>query len=441
MTNSNSPRTISDIQKKIDSGDVVILTAKEIGDRVREGETITLSDIDVVTTATSALMSGTYAVLSFQVTKPDVFTKAKNVWINEVPTQVGPCPNERIGILDLIILGTQESIIDPRYGAGDLFKDLAQGKKVQVKIETDEGKRLTSFTTLKQIPHAMLHASRNAFKNYLAFVNPGESSVSTIFHSDMMKGNYEEMTFCGCGELNPIENDPDLKTIGVGTRVLINGAQGFVTGAGTRSSAEKPNLTGVADMHQMNPEFMGGFTTGHGPDIITTWAVAIPVLDLEMLTHILKTNDKIPLKVVDVRSRLPIHEITYGQVWDNTIDKVTFNRKTCLDCDNCSREHTCSVEASCPVGAAHIDPEKGMRIDTLHCFQCGLCVSRCKGKAFTANLGNIALKGVDHNVPVTLRQSNRVAALKAAEDLKRQLINGQFNLTEPVEKITFPDHS
>jgi putative methanogenesis marker 16 metalloprotein len=433
MTNKNFPRTITSIQNKIDRGDVIILTAREIGDRVRDGEIIELSNIDVVTTATSALMSGTYAVLSFKVAQPDTFTKAKKVWINAVPAQVGPCPNERIGLLDLIVLGTQQSIKDPKYGAGNLFKDLVMGKKVQVDIETDEGKKLTASTTLKQIPHAMLHASRNAFKNYVAFVNPGNESISTIFHSDMMKGNYEEMTFCGCGELNPLENDPELKTIGIGTRVLINGALGYVTGTGTRSCVEKPNLTGFADMHQMNPELMGGFTTGHGPDIITTWAVAIPVLDKKMLTHILKTDDQIPLKVVDIRTRIPIHEITYGDVWKNGNDSVKFNPSACQGCD------TCQVADICPAGAVHVGPEKNMQVDALRCFHCGLCISRCKGESFQANLGNIQLEGVNHKVPVTLRQSNRVAALAAAQDLKHQLQKGQFKLTEPIGEICFPD--
>ncbi len=426
------PRTIAEIQDKIDRGEVVILTAQEICDRVRTGETFDLGDIDVVTTATSAVMSGTYAVLSFKVAEPDTFTKARKVWINSVPAQVGPCPNERIGLLDLIVLGTQASITDPGYGAGDLFRDLVLGREVTVKIETDEGETLTAFTTLKQIPHAMLHATRNAFKNYLAFVNPGKTEISTIFHSNMMQGNYEEMTFCGCGELNPLENDPGLKTIGIGTRVLINGAEGFVTGPGTRSSVDKPNLAGVADMHPMDPGFMGGFNTGHGPDIITTWAVAIPVLDREMLTHILKTDDQIPLKVVDVRTRIPLCEITYGDVWSHTSHLIEFRPDICLKCD------VCCVEGICPVKAVHSDPGTGIQFDRSLCFNCGFCVSRCKGGAFQGDLGQVQLEGVDHKVPVTLRQSDRVAALKAAQDLKERIQKGEFKLTAPVGKIIFP---
>ena len=433
MEELNSQRTFLEIQEKIDRGDVVILTAQEICDRVRQGETFDLCDIDVVTTATSALMSGTYAVLSFKVAEPDTFTTASKVWINSVPAQVGPCPNERIGILDLIVMGTQASKTNPGYGAGDLFRDLVRGEQVLVEILTDDNRTLTCSTTLTQIPHAMLHSSRNAFKNYLAFVNPGKTAVSTIFHSDKMNGNYEEMTFCGCGELNPLENDPELKTIGIGTKVLINGAEGFVTGPGTRSSAEKPNLSGIADMHQMNPEFLGGFKTGHGPDIITTWAVAIPVLDRDMLTHILKTDAQIPLKVVDVRTRRQISEITYGDVWNQTNHGIEFKPEKCLHCD------FCHVERICPVGAVQWAPDNGLRFDRSRCFNCGLCVTRCKGGTFFARLGSVTLESVNHKVPITLRQSDRVTALKAATDLKHQIQTGQFKITAPVGKINFPD--
>ncbi len=434
MAKSTSSTTFSEIQDKIDQGEVVILTAQEICDRVRKGDRIKFGDIDVVTTATSALMSGTYAVLSFKVAEPDTFIKAQKVWINNVPAQVGPCPNERIGILDLIVLGTEPSIKDPDYGGGDLFKDLVSGKQVQVKIETIEGQHLTSFTTLQQIPHAMLHASRNAFKNYLAFVNPGKDAVSTIFHSEMMKGNYEEMSFCGCGELNPLENDPELKTIGIGTKVLINGAPGFVTGAGTRSSADNPNLTGFADMHAMNPDLMGGFATGHGPDIITTWAVPIPILDKNMLMHILTLDEQIPLKVVDVRNRKPIFEITYEDVWGSSDHEIRFNEKKCQQCDV-----VCRVNNICPVKAIHSKADKGLIFDKSKCFNCGLCVSMCNGHAFSANMGSIEFQGM--NIPVTIRQSNRAAALKAAQDLKKQIQNKLFKITKPVEKLSFPDNS
>ena len=75
-------------------------------------EEISLEDVDVVTTATRGIMSGTYAVLSFKVSEPDSFVKASEVLLNGVPAVVGPCPNERLGVLDLIVLGTAHSESD-----------------------------------------------------------------------------------------------------------------------------------------------------------------------------------------------------------------------------------------------------------------------------------------------------------------------------------------
>lgn len=160
--------------------------------------------------------------------------------------------------------------------------------------------------------------------------------------------------------------------------------------------------------------------------------MAIPVLDKEMLTHILKTDEQIPLKVVDVRNRKPIFKITYGDVWNKTDHEVEFDKKTCLKCD------VCRVESICPVKAVHWNSETGLKFDRAKCFNCGLCVSRCNGGSFLAHLGSIELEGVNHKVPITLRQSNRVAALKAAQDLKQQIQKGQFKMTAPVGKISFP---
>lgn len=106
LDNTETSRTIPEIQDKIDAGDAIVLTAAEISEKIRVGEDIKLEDVDVVTTATRGIMSGTYAVLSFKVSEPDSFVKASEVLLNGVPAVVGPCPNERLGILDLIVLGT-----------------------------------------------------------------------------------------------------------------------------------------------------------------------------------------------------------------------------------------------------------------------------------------------------------------------------------------------
>jgi putative methanogenesis marker 16 metalloprotein len=256
-------RSIEEIDERIRRGYATVLTAEEVGELVEQGAVSELRDVDVVTTATRAVMSGTYAVLSFRFAERDSFTRAVSARINGVPAHVGPCPNERLGHIDLMIFGTAHR--DGRYGGGHLFRDLVAGRSVCVDVETSDGRSISREITLDEIPHARIFGTRHAFMNYSAFVNTGRDALSTIFHAIPFPPAMSGASFSGCGSLNPLKNDPLLETIGVGSRVLINGAEGFVIGTGTRSTPERPNLAGFADMHQMIPEFMGGFVTSAGP--------------------------------------------------------------------------------------------------------------------------------------------------------------------------------
>ena len=101
-----NPRSIIEINERVAKGDAIVLTAQETCDIVKGGENLTIKDVDVVTTATRAIMSGTYAILSFPIAEPCSFIRANRVWINGVPTSIGPCPNERLGIVDLMVFGS-----------------------------------------------------------------------------------------------------------------------------------------------------------------------------------------------------------------------------------------------------------------------------------------------------------------------------------------------
>ncbi len=99
----------SEILKKVERKEAVVMTAQDVSMLVESGESSRLSEVDIVTSATRAVMSGTYAVLSFPVSGPASFLRARRVWINGIAAQVGPCPNENLGILDLMVLGTAHS--------------------------------------------------------------------------------------------------------------------------------------------------------------------------------------------------------------------------------------------------------------------------------------------------------------------------------------------
>lgn len=406
------------------------MTAKEVSELVDKGEDVHNLDVDVVTTATRAIMSGTYAVLSFPVNTPTCFKRASKVLLNGIPVHVGPCPNESLGVLDVIVFGTAHSILTHNYGAGHLFRELVEGKTVDISIVTNEEETIESQVRLEDMPYAKLYATRHAFKNYAAFVNCSDRPVNTIFHATEFSPDMHGATLSGCGEINPVQNDPELETIGIGTRMLMNGAEGFVIGEGTRSSPQKPNLTGFADMHKMDPALMGGFKTSAGPECIASWAVAIPVTSKEVLDAVLQTDKDIPMVVNDVDKRVMIGTSTYADAWKNTDRSISFNPDACLDCKVCKPVRDCPMEAI-------LRKNDRMMLNRYLCFNCGLCSTICPGGVFTAELGTIhfEMEGTHHDVPVVLRQSDRKRAEELAEKLKKKIEDGEFKLNEMVERI------
>ena len=246
-------RTISQINQRIEDGEANIYTAEEFKKLIKKGDAPSFDEVDVVTCGTCGVMSGTAAILNFIVSDPGVFIRANEVYLNGVPAYAGPCPNEWLGSVDVILHGTAHSIYDESYGGGFLLKEILEGNPIDVRIESAEGKTIENTITRDDITRAQIIGARMAFKNYTAFTNPGSEEVKSIFAAIPLEGNLSGLTFSGCGDLNPLQNDIPHNVIKEGSKVLLNGAVGYVLGDGTRSSAEKPNLMLSADMNQMDP--------------------------------------------------------------------------------------------------------------------------------------------------------------------------------------------
>ena len=297
------------INRKIAAGTAVVCTAAELKQRIAEGEAVTAADVDVVTTGTFGVMSGTLAVLHIPVTAPGTFRHAEKVWLNGVPAHPGPCPNEGLGSVDLVVYGTARA--GAAYGGGHLFRDIVAGKEITVDVES-AGKQYSRTVTLADMGQARLITTRSAFRNYLAVINTKPGTVQTIFSVKGLTGPYTEASVSGCGDINPLQNDPGFRVIGPGIRVLLNGGTGYVMGTGTRSSREKPNIAAYGEMHAMIPEMMGGFVTSTGPECNTSVAIPIPVLDDTVLDGLRITNKGIPLPVADVSDRIPFATASYA---------------------------------------------------------------------------------------------------------------------------------
>lgn len=406
-------KTVSGIAALIEEGNATVCTASEVKKRIREGDIPTLDEVDVVTCGTCGIMSGTYAVLSVPVTKPGIFRKADTITLNGVPAFPGPCPNEGLGLVDCIVYGTAHA--GPRYGGGHLFRDIAEGKEISIEVVSE---RASFEKTLvgDEIPFARLLTSRSAFKNYSAIVNQQDQDISTIFSVLPLKGNGKEATVSGCGEINPLANDPTMRFIRAGTPILLNGANGLVLGTGTRSSRERPNIALSADFSGMNPEYMGGFVTSAGPECLTSVGSAIPVLDETALSHLFILDKEITMPIMNILDRSQVDVSEYGRVWQGTGYEVTEDPDLCIRCD------TCLAEQYCPTGAivsAHA-------IDNSRCLSCGTCTRVCPGGVYSMKMGSILCQG--RETDIVLRQSDRRRGERLSEDLKNRILDGTFQI-------------
>jgi len=65
-------------------------------------------------------------------------------------------------------------------------------------------------------------------------------------------------------------------------------------------------------------------------------------------------------------------------------------------------------------------------------------VTECPNGAFRCRLGSLRMRsssGTVRTVPVVLRQSDKLRALRLAEELKRGILDGSFRMSQPVEWI------
>ncbi len=166
--------------------------------------------------------------------------------------------------------------------------------------------------------------------------------------------------------------------------------------------------------------------TSAGPECIGSWAVPVPVLNESILENIKKLDRDISLPIMDVNIRQTICKTSYEDVWGGADLEIEFDASKCINCKSCTAEPVCPMRA--------ITFEKGrIKRDKERCFNCGLCTSQCIGGAFKGNLGAINFEG--KSVPVLVRQSDRARAIRLAEALKLQILEGSFRITQMVEGI------
>jgi len=133
-------------------------------------------------------------------------------------------------------------------------------------------------------------------------------------------------TYSGAGELNPLMNDPDYETIGIGTRILLGGTQGYVIGEGTQHEAQTQNGTLMVrgNAKKMSSEFLRGATySRYGTTLYLGLGIPIPILNEGLAKKTAIRDENIFTSVVDYgvprKDRPKLARVSYKELKSGTI--------------------------------------------------------------------------------------------------------------------------
>jgi uncharacterized protein (DUF39 family)/predicted transcriptional regulator len=262
------------------------------------GVEVAFREVDVVTTGTFGAMCSSGAIINVGHSDPPM--KIENAWINDVPI----ChPGAAV---DLYIGATAMSEQQPfEYGGGHVIEDLVGGKEVELKATaygTDCYPRtqVKTLLTKDDLNQFYLLNFRNCYQRYNCAVNSSDETIYTYMGKLLPK--LRNATFSGAGELNPLMNDPDYETIGMGTRIFLGGAQGYVIGEGTQHDPKNRFGTIMVrgDAKQMSPEFLRGASfTRYGNTLYVGLGIPIPILNEGLAMKTAIRDEEIFTNVVD----------------------------------------------------------------------------------------------------------------------------------------------
>ena len=99
-------------------------------------------------------------------------------------------------------------------------------------------KKLVSWLNIKDVNEAVLMNPRNAYQNYNVGINTSDKTIYT--YMGILKPKIGNANFSSAGQLSPLFNDPYLKTIGIGTRIFLGGGEGYIVWQGTQHNPGAP---------------------------------------------------------------------------------------------------------------------------------------------------------------------------------------------------------
>lgn len=328
-------KTYAEINEKIKKGKAVVMTAEEVIELARaKGVKHVASAVDVVTTATFGPMCSSGAMLNFGHSDPPI--KMQKVWLNDVPAYGG------VAAVDAYIGATELSETRGiRYGGAHVIEDLIRGKKVRLRAQgfvTDcyPRKDISTLISLADINQAIMFNPRNAYQNYAVAVNSSSKTIYTYMGT--LQPKFGNATYCNASQLSPLMKDPLYRTIGIGTRIFLGGAVGYVAWEGTQHnpSAERDpktkipygtagTLSLIGDLKQMSADYLrAAVFHNYGTTLYMGVGVAIPVLDEDMARHLCVSDEDIYATIIDYsvpeRARPRYGRVSYAALRSGSIE-------------------------------------------------------------------------------------------------------------------------
>ncbi len=331
-------RTYEEINTKIRSGKAVIVTAEEIIPIIEEkGIEKATEEIDVVTTGTFGPMCSSGAIINFGHSDPPI--RMQKVWLNDVEAYAG------LAAVDVYLGATQLSERQGmEYGGAHVIEDLISGKKIKLKAisrGTDcyPRREIESYITKKSINQAILFNPRNGYQNYNVAVNTSERKIYT--YMGILLPDLGNASYSTSGQLSPLLNDPEFTTIGIGTRIFLGGAQGYIVWEGTQFypqviKDENGNtiykggtLAVIGDLKEMSIDYIRAATfSGYGVTLVVGIGIPIPILNSEIMKNVAVKDEDIWTEIIDYSfphlKKPSLGRVNYRQLREG---KITIQRK------------------------------------------------------------------------------------------------------------------
>ncbi|MGE5552880.1 MAG: homocysteine biosynthesis protein [Betaproteobacteria bacterium] len=327
------PKSYEEINSRIKQGKAVVLTKEEFLQAVDEqGIDTAGAKVDVVTTATFGAMCSSGAFLNFGHADPPI--KMSRVTLNGVPAYGG------LAAVDAYLGATEQSEQNPNYGGAHVIEELVCGKRVRLRatsVGTDcyPRRQVETWVGLADLNQAYLFNPRNAYQNYGAATNGSDRTIHTYMGTLLPR--YGNVTYSTAGQLSPLLNDPYYRTIGIGTRVFLGGAQGYVAWEGTQHNPGAPRtgqgiplggagtLALIGNLKEMDRSWLrAAVFHRYGVTLYVGVGLPIPVLDRDLAAQLAVRDKDILTSIYDygvpARSRPALAQVSYAELRSGTVE-------------------------------------------------------------------------------------------------------------------------